>query len=377
MDTSDEEDELSEAPPVRIPLGHPPVVFSLPGSEDLSAKAIHHLQWRGGKCSFGLFANGEISCKVEDSVANHDVFVFCVRNDTHSEVNINLMRLMFLISALRGESPHRLTVVLPCLDYMRQDRRLVAGESIPPLLFLRFLAAAGADRFLSLDLHNEAVAGSSPAGTVFDELQSAKYLATFIRNMIPDFDPDKFVVCATNGGGMRITRRVADELRTGIFVAGQVRTQAGDSSTVRIMAGEEAGTVKAVIVVDDMFDTCGTLVGVCRALKTLAPQAKIYALATHGYFSGKAPSHIKELVKTSDLEWVAVTNSVCQDGPMQRFAAVGIADRLKIIDISRLMAGAIVRIYLGASVNLPKFRDLGPQDIDPALSEHTESHHEP
>lgn len=37
---------------MRIPLGHRPVVFALPGSRDLAARTVAQLRWSQGLCSF-------------------------------------------------------------------------------------------------------------------------------------------------------------------------------------------------------------------------------------------------------------------------------------------------------------------------------------
>jgi len=367
MDTDSSEDgEGPTAPAIRIPLGHRPVLFALPGSDELATQALAYLGWQRGKCNFSLFKNGEVSAKVEESVTSHDVFVLCVRDDRVGEPNRAIMQLLLFLAALRGESPYRITVILPCLDYSRQDRRLVAGEAIPPRLLLRCMKTAGADRFLTADLHNEAEVAFAPSNTVFDELSCTMYLADFIRSNVPGFDPDKTVVCATNGGGMTETRHMAGELRTGFMMADRMRPQGGGKGKVKIIASR-SDHAEAIIVVDDMFDTCGTLVEVCKALHDFAPASKIYGLATHGYFSGEAAVRIKELVDTCNVEWVAVTNSVAQTATTERFSAMGLEGRLKVVDISRLLAGAAMRIHLGASVNLPKFRSIGPGEHDPLL----------
>jgi len=354
---------------VRIPLGHPPVVFALPGGREFATKVLAHLGWRTGACSFKTFKNGEISVKVEQSVSNCDVFVVTGRDELEAEANFTLMQLLLLIDALRGESPHRLTILLPCLDYARQDRRLVAGEAIPPKLLLRCMQTAGADRFLTVGLHNQAEAAFTPTGTVLDELISEKYLADFLRCNVPDFSSDKMLVCATNGGGMKFTRRMADELRTGFIMADRFRPKAGGVGEIKIISDSNLEKVDAVIIIDDMFDTCGNLAEVCTALNSFAPGAKLYGIATHGYLSGEAHKQIKKLVETCNLEWIAVTNSVTQTGALRRFDSVGMSNRLKVIDVSRLIAGAIIRVHLGASVNLPKFRSLGPTCHDPVLQE--------
>lgn len=350
----------------RLLLGHPPVVFALPGSHDFTKKVLTHLSWHPGGCRFKLFNNGEISAKVEQSVTSLDVFIVYARNEKH-EVNFTLMQLLMFLDALRGESPHRITVIFPCLEYSRQDRRIVAGESIPPKLFLRCMRTAGADRFLTMDLHNQAEAAFSPAGAVLDELSSNKYLAHFIRCNMSGFDTDEILVCATSGGGLQFTRRMANELRTGFIMADRFRPKAGGVGQIRIISDMCREDVKAIIIVDDMFDTCGALAEVCGALNDFAPNAKLYGIAIHGYFSGEAHLQIKKLVETCKLEWLAVTNSIAQDSVLQRLGSIGLHNCLKVVDISRLIAGAIVRVHLGVSVNLPTFKNLEPTTHDPIL----------
>ncbi|CAE7909721.1 prps2 [Symbiodinium necroappetens] len=365
LDDDLDADESYQA--IRIPLGHPPVVFGLPGSDQLLQKVISHLQWRSGECHFAMFDNGEIGPKVLQTVTNHDVFVIIVRNDAASEVNFSLVRLLLLVDALRGESPHRLTVVMPCLEYARQDRKLMAGEAIAPKLMFRCIKTAGAERFLTVDLHNQAEAAFSPPGMVLDELSSDRYLADFIRQNVPGFDEEHSLVCATNGGGMKFTRRMADILRVGFIMADRFRQKAGGRGEVKIMFDAEMQSINDVIIIDDMFDTCGNLVEVSRALHTLLPSARLYGVAPHGYFSGDTADKVKQLVEECNLQWVAVTNSVDQTAALQRFAAAGLEERIKVIEISKLLAGAILRLHLGAPVNVPKFRSLGPQDDDPVL----------
>jgi len=366
-DSSDEEEDPSPHPAIRIPLGHSPILFSLPGSRDFARCMLNHLGWPLGRANFQIFDNSEISVKIDQNVTNHDVFVVCARNDSQSEMNFSLMQLFLCISALRGESPHRLTVVQPCLDYSRQDRRLVSGEAIPPRLLLRCMKSAGADRFLTVDLHNEAEAAFSPPNSVLDELPACKYLANLIRTTVTNFDAEKCLVCATNGGGMSFTRRMAAELCTGFIMADRVRDKAGCKGDVEIISSKRAGEREAIVIVDDIFDTCGTVVSVCKALHAFAPKAKIYGVATHGYFSGEAHLRMKDLVENHSLQWLAVTNSVDQTASLKRFKEVGLEGRLLVVDVSKLLAGAVMRIHLGASVNVPKFRDIGPSDIDPVL----------
>ncbi|CAK0868406.1 unnamed protein product [Prorocentrum cordatum] len=95
-----------------------------------------------------------------------------------------------MLDALKSEAPHRITVVLPCVEYARQDRKFEAGEAIAPKLFFHLMVTAGADRFVTMDLHNQAESGFSPAHAALDELSAEKYLASFIRENIPGFNTE-------------------------------------------------------------------------------------------------------------------------------------------------------------------------------------------
>lgn len=353
---------------VHVPVGHPPVVFATQGNGELSEKVVSHLSWSLGKVRFRTFSNGEISVKLEQSVANHDVFVICSRDDCECEMNFMLMQLLILLDALKSEAPHRITVVLPCVEYARQDRKFEAGESIAPKLLLHLMVTAGADRFITIDLHNQAESGFSPAHAPLDELTSEKYMAEFIRDQLPDFSPEDTLACATDAGGAKRTRRFADELGVGFMMVDRFRAKAGEVGRMKIISDTSLNP-KNVIIFDDMFDTCGSLVKVVEAVHAFAPQARIFAAATHGYFSKDAHEKIAKMISDSGLEWVAVTNCISQRMPRQKFQSVGIADRLKVVDVSRLVAGAIIRMHLGASVNLPKFRQLGPTSPDQLLAE--------
>jgi len=349
-------------------VGHPPVVFCTPSNRDLCEKVVGHLSWTIGKSRFRTFANGEISVKLEQSVANHDVFVVCSRDDCECEVNFMLMQLLMMLDALKSEAPHRITVVLPCVEYARQDRKFEAGEAIAPKLFFHLMVTAGADRFVTMDLHNQAESGFSPAHAALDELSAEKYLASFIRENIPGFNTEDTLVCATDAGGARRTRMMADELQVGFMMADKFRPKAGEVGQVKIISDASLAP-KNIIIHDDMYDTCGSLTKVVEAVHKFAPQAKLFAVGTHGYFSTDAHEKIKKMVDNFGLQWIAVTNSVSLRMPMQKFESLGISDKLRVVDISRLVAGSIIRIHLGASANLPKFRQLGPMNPDPLLSE--------
>ncbi len=97
---------------------------------------------------------------------------------------------------------------------------------------------------------------------------------------------------------------------------------------------------KIAILVDDMADTCGTLV---KAAETVMEHKarEVVAIVTHGILSGNAI----ETLKKSKLSRVVVTNTV----PLQDKESH--CDRLRVMDISPTLAEAIRRTHNGESVS--------------------------
>jgi ribose-phosphate pyrophosphokinase len=228
--------------------------------------------------------------------------------------------------------------------------------------------AAGANRFLTVDLHNGAEASFCPRGTILDELSADKYLVHFIRQNVPGCYQDKMFVCATVGGGLPFARHIASVLGCFFGMCDRFRAKAGGNrGEVRVISDSNIQEAEAVVVIDDMVDTGGSFGEAVAAVRSAAPGAKLYGLAAHGYFSGEAHLEVRNSVQKCGLEWLAVTNTVSQASMQRRLSSVGMEDRLKVVDISRLVAGAIVRIHLGESVNTRKFKDLSPSERDANL----------
>jgi ribose-phosphate pyrophosphokinase len=99
---------------------------------------------------------------------------------------------------------------------------------------------------------------------------------------------------------------------------------------------------RVCILVDDLLDTGNTITRAAKLLKKEGA-TKIYALLTHGVFSGDAISR----VKASAIDKVVVTNSVPQD---EHKALLGA--KLDVLDISPIFGEAIRRVHHGESISV-------------------------
>ena len=98
---------------------------------------------------------------------------------------------------------------------------------------------------------------------------------------------------------------------------------------------------KVAIIVDDMVDTCGTLVTAATTLHEGGAKA-VYAIATHAVLSGKALERINQC---EVLKEVVVTNSIPHKDHKSK------CPKIKTIDISPLFAEVIRRTHNGESIS--------------------------
>lgn len=105
-----------------------------------------------------------------------------------------------------------------------------------------------------------------------------------------------------------------------------------------MLVGEVANRV--CILVDDLADTSNTITRAAKLLKKEGA-TKVYALLTHGVFSGDAISRIN----ASALDKVIVTNSVPQAEHCR------MCPKLEVLDVGGLFAESIRRVHHGESIS--------------------------
>ena len=78
---------------------------------------------------------------------------------TSIPVHRNLMELLILIQTLRLDSAARITAVVPYLCYTRSDKKDQPRVPITARLVADMIEAAGADRYITFDLHADQIQG--------------------------------------------------------------------------------------------------------------------------------------------------------------------------------------------------------------------------
>ena len=101
------------------------------------------------------FPSGERYFRYGESVRGKHVLIIqtLVASESGS-VNDALMELILMIDAARRASAREITVAMPYMAYMRQDRKAIGREPISAAAVINMLQQTGADRLVSVDMHS-------------------------------------------------------------------------------------------------------------------------------------------------------------------------------------------------------------------------------
>ncbi|MEA3337548.1 MAG: ribose-phosphate pyrophosphokinase [Chloroflexota bacterium] len=286
----------------------------------------------GGRDVF-QFSNTNTFCRLHESVRGKDVFLI---QPTCPPVNENLMELLIFLDTLCRDSAGRITAIVPYYGYGRTDKKDQPRVPITARLVADLITVAGADRFLTLDLHAGQIQGFFTIPT--DELPTVDLFIRYFKKM--KWTPDDMAVVSPDIGGVGRARDFAERLALPLAIIEKRRTRKDGKKTKMFnVIGDVAG--KNVLIVDDEIDTAGTLCKAARFLRE-AGARKLYASATHAILSKPAAKRIEKTGFTQ----IVVTDTV----PIEEKKRRRIGNKLKVLSVAPLLGDVILRIHEGRSV---------------------------
>jgi ribose-phosphate pyrophosphokinase len=293
---------------------------------DLARKICRYLSSEPGKLEVFQFANENIFVKILDNVREKDVFLI---QPTCHPVNQSIMELLIMIDAFKRASAGRITAVVPFYAYGRSDKKDQPRVPITARLIADMITVAGADRVLTMDLHQGQIQGFF--NIPVDELTAVHILSNYFRTKgIED------LVVVTDLGFAKRARAFAELLDAPLAIIEKRRVGNLDRAELMNVIGEVRG--RRAIIVDDEIDTASTLIEIVRALDREGVN-EIYACATHGVLSDPAIERIRD----SNLREVVLTDSIPLP-PAKRLS------KITTLSVAPLIGEAIKRIHRGESV---------------------------
>jgi len=297
---------------------------------ELAKEVVRELGIKLCTTELGNFANGEISCRINESVRGSDVFIIQSHTDN---VNDAIMEQAIMIDAAKRASAASITAVCPFFGYARQDRKSVAREPITARLVVDLLAVAGADRIICIDLHSGQTQGFFNGQ--FDHIIARPTLVRYIDEKFKD--KESLVIVSPDAGRVKSAERYSGMLNCAIAIVHKQRSaNEKNISKAKYLFGDVKD--KTCIIIDDMIDTAGTICSAAELLKEKGAKA-IYGVATHGVLSDPAMNRIEK----SDFKEVIVTDTLPKHTHSSK--------KIKIVSIAPLLAGAINAIFHDQSLS--------------------------
>lgn len=281
-----------------------------------------------GTARIWRFPDGEKCVRLESDVRGRDCFIV---QPTCSPVDENLVELLIFLDCLRRASAARVTAVMPYFGYARQDRKDAGRVPITAKMVANLIAAAGAERVLSIDMHAKQLQGFFDIP--LDHLTAEPVIVEYLRNK----HLSDLTVVAPDVGNMKTASRYASALHAELAIINKRRVSGSE-----VVCEEVIGNVKDrnIVMCDDMISTGGTIAGAAALIKSRGAK-KIYVGATHGVFCESAADKLNQ----SPLEEIIVTDTI----PLREEA--GRLKNIKVLTVAKLLGEAISRIHKNESLS--------------------------
>jgi ribose-phosphate pyrophosphokinase len=303
------------------------LLFSGNANRTLAEQVAHDLGRTLGSIQIGCFADGEVKIEICENVIGQDAFFI---QPICAPANDNLMELLLAVDALRRAPASRITAVIPYIGYTRQDRRV--GDATVPVsakLIANLLKTAGVHRLVTIELHNEQLAGffEIPINTLYTG-------SLFLQDLKQkNVDPSQYIIISPDIGGMQRAQWFAEQLSGATMIVFNKKQR---STLANYPISDDLNRIagKHCVIIDDMVDTAKTLNLTSQLLKNYNPKT-ISAYCTHPVLSQSAVEDIEK----GFLDELIVTDTI----PLCKRAQK--SSKIRVLSVSLLLVKAIHGIH--------------------------------
>jgi ribose-phosphate pyrophosphokinase len=304
-------------------------LFSGTASPELSSEIAQYLGVPLSGRDIIKFPNENIFVRLHTSVRGQDVYVV---QSTSSPVSDNLLELLITLQTLKLDSAARITAVLPYLCYARSDKKDQPRVPITARLIADMIEVAGADRYITLDLHAGQIQGFfSIPGDVLTAFHILSDYFVGIRARLKD--P---VIVTADLGFAKKGRNFAAKIGTSMAFIEKRRTGNDANAQAMTVVGDVDG--KDVIIVDDEVDTGGSVAQAVQIVKDHGAR-DVYLSFVHPVLSHPSVERLSSL----PIKEIVTTNTVPIPPPKR-------LPNLRVLSVAPLLGEVIRRAHEGRSV---------------------------
>ena len=303
-------------------------IFAGSGGRTFAERMCRYMGKKLGSSEVIKFSEGNTFVRVNESVRDRDVFLV---QPIGLNSNDEFVEILFWMDAFKRANALTCTLIMPYFGYGKGDKKDEPRVSIRARVCAECMELAGADRFVTMDLHAQQLQG------FFKKPMDHLYAAPMLTEVIKRVGTDNMVVVSPDAGFAKQARKFADALRLPIAIGDKTRTGHDENAQVLDVIGDVEG--KNCLVVDDFTISGGTLVNLAESLKARGAQ-EITALLSHNIISRRGV----EKINASPIKTVYSTDTVENPNIIGQ-------EKFRTVSVAPMFAETIMRFYNYESIN--------------------------
>ncbi len=299
------------------------------GSADpeLGEEIADYLGGKRGSYTRTVFSNENIFIRLNQSVRGQDVYLL---QTMASPVHDNFMEMLIMIDTLKRDSAARINVIIPYLSYSRSDKKDQPRVGIAARLVANMIEVAGADRYMTIDLHAGQIQG------FFNIPGDALTAFHLLSDYILEKQIENLVVVSADLGFVKKGRNWAEKLGAPHAIVEKRRVDNKEQPEALSIIGDVNG--KNVLLVDDEVLTAGSAMNAVKAIREHGAQ-DIYFAFSHALM----PDIGYERLAALDLSEIICTNTLPL--PIEKRLP-----NMTVLSVAPLLGEVILRAHAGRSV---------------------------
>ena len=320
-------------------------IFDLGSNKSLASEIAKHAERELGDVTVKEFKDGEKYVQFNENLRGKRVFLI----ESTNQPDGNILTLLLALDAVKRAGGNPIAVI-PYFGYGRQERKSAPREPISARLMADLIETSGAHGVLTMDLHANAIEGFFK-NTKLDQLYARPVFLDYFTKIFEELiNNDQFIIGSpdASGAGPGRARAYAKHLSARFggknipLVVLDKRRDEHNKSEINYVLGDVEN--KVVMLVDDIFDTCGTIIGAAQTLVNRGAK-EVMAAGTHGIFSQGALAKLHSSILTK----IFVTNTI--HNPQVIELSTEPNSKVRIISVGELFGKAILKINNDESVS--------------------------
>jgi ribose-phosphate pyrophosphokinase len=273
------------------------------------------------------FSNENLFIRLHGSVRGQDVYVI---QSMDTPLHRNIMELLIMLDCLKRDSAGRITAVIPYMAYARSDKKDQPRVSIAARLLADMIEVAGADRYMTVDLHAGQIQGffSIPGDVLTAFHMLSDY---FLAKKLEDV-----VVATVDLGFAKKGRNFAAKLGTPLAFVEKRRIGNDSRAKATTIIGDVKG--RHVILVDDEVLTASSITEAVSIVKDHGAK-DVYLSFTHPLLVPPATQRLASV----PIEEIVTTNTL-------PIPPEHMLPNMRVLSVASLLGEVILRAHEGRSV---------------------------